>query len=365
MVQAVRRWFVLVEMQVKLLLRNRSGLVGSLGLAVISMLIFGSLLSGGSAPLRIAVVDRDGSSVSAQVAAAFGQAQGIAIVTPCASCDAVELLKDGEVSAVVVLPSGFGDGVAAGRGTAEVYYDGSNPQRAGQAQGIIGGVLGGVNRAITGATEPIAIAPQAIDRRVIRQIDWLTPGMAGMMVMWANLAAGATIIAWRERGILKRLATTPLRPLTLLLTQIAARLAFSIAQVVILLVIARVVFGVQVAGSYWTLGLLIVVATLAILAFGFVIGAFVPRSESAQSVSTLIAFPMMFLGGSYFDTSVAPGFLQPIIQAMPLTHINEALRQIMLFGADLADLQRQFLILLAWLIVSLLVAVRTFRWGTA
>ena len=44
-----------------------------------------------------------------------------------------------------------------------------------------------------------------------RQIDWLTPGMAGMMVMWANLAVGATLIAWRERGILKRLAVTPLR----------------------------------------------------------------------------------------------------------------------------------------------------------
>jgi ABC-2 type transport system permease protein len=255
--------------------------------------------------------------------------------------------------------------VAAGRATAEVYYDGSNPVRGGQAQGIIAGVLGGVNRAITGAVEPIAVAPQEIDRRVIRQVDWLTPGMAGMMVMWANLAVGATVIAWRERGILKRLATTPLRPLALILTQIAARLAFSCAQVVILLAIARVVFGVRVAGSYWDLGLLIVVATLAILAFGFVIGAFVPRSESAQAVSTLIAFPMMFLGGSYFDTSAAPDFLQPAIQAMPLTHINEALRQIILFGAGVPDLQRQFAILLGWLVVSLLVAVRAFRWGVA
>ena len=365
MMHTLRRWSVLVRMQVTLLLRDRAALVASLGLAVVSMLIFGSLLGGGGSPLAIAVVDRDGSPVAAQVVAAFGQAEGIAVVTPCPTCDAIELLKDGEIAAAVVLPTGFGRDLAAGQAAAQVYYDGSNPMRGGQTQGIIAGVLGGVNRAITGAAEPIVVAPQEIDRRVIRQIDWLTPGMAGMMVMWANLAVGATLISWRERGILKRLATTPLRPLTLILTQIAARLAFSILQVVALLAIARLVFGVRVAGSYWTLGLLIVVATLAILAFGFVIGSFVPRSESAQSVSTLIAFPMMFLGGSYFDTAAAPDFLQPIIQAMPLTHINEALRQIMLFGADLADLQRQFLILIAWLVASLLVAVRAFRWGVA
>ena len=361
----VRRWTILVRMQIKLLLRNRSALIGSLGLAVISMLIFGSLLGGGGSPLAIAIVDQEGSVVAARVIAAFERAEGVAITTPCPNCDAIATLQRGAVAAVIVLPAGFERDVAAGKATAPVYYDGSNPVRGGQAQGIIAGVFGGVNRAITGLAEPIAIAPQGIDRRVIRQIDWLTPGMAGMMVMWANLSVGATVIAWRERGILKRLATTPLQPLTLILTQIAARLAFSCAQVAILLLIARFVFGVRVAGSYWALGLLVVVATLAILAFGFVIGAFVPKSESAQAVSTLIAFPMMFLGGSYFDTSAAPGFLRPVIQAMPLTHINEALRQIMLFGAGIADLQRQFVILLAWLVVSLLVATRTFRWGVA
>jgi ABC-2 type transport system permease protein len=365
MTQTLRRWAILVEMQVKLLLQNRDVLVGSLGLAVVSMLIFGSLLSGGTDPLPIAVVDRDGSPVAAQVVAAFGATEGIDVVTPCPTCDALQLLKDGDVAAVVTLPAGFGQAVATGHATAEVHYDGSNPARGGQAQGIIAGVLGGVNRAITGAAEPIAVAPQEIDRRVIRQIDWLTPGMAGMMVMWANLAVGATIIAWRERGILKRLATTPLRPSVLIITQIAARLAFSCVQVVVLLAIARVVFGVRIAGNYWDLALLIIVATLAILAFGLVIGAFVPRSESAQSISTLIAFPMMFLGGSYFDTTAAPDFLQPVIQAMPLTHINEAMRQIILFGAGVADLQRQFAILLAWLAVSLLVAVRAFRWHAA
>lgn len=363
MTHTLRSWFVLVETQVKLLLRNRAMLIGSLGLAIISMLIFGSLLGGTGAPLSIAVVDEDGSPVAAQVVAAFKGTSGVQVSTPCPTCGALDTLKKGDVAAVVVLPAGFGRDLASGHATASVYYDGSNPTRGGQAQGLIGGVLSGVNRAITGAPEPITVQAQGVTRRVIRQIDWLTPGLAGMMVMWANLAVGATLIAWRERGILKRLAVTPLRPLTLLLTQIVSRLTFSVLQVVILLMIARAVFGVQVAGSYWTLGLVIVVATLAILAFGFVIGAFVPKSESAQAVSTLVAFPMMFLGGSYFDTAGAPDFLQPVIRAMPLTHINDAMRQVIIYGANLRDLQQQLLILLAWMVASLLIATRFFRWN--
>lgn len=363
MARTLRSWLVLIEIQVKLLLRNRTALIGSLGLAVVSMLIFGSLLGGDGAPLTIAVADEDGSPAAARVADPFSASSGVRVAHFADGSGALDALKGGQVAAVVVLPAGFGRDLAGGEATTQVYYDGSNPQRGGQARGIVAGILGGVNRAIVGAPEPIAVQVQGIDRRVVRQIDWLTPGMAGMMIMWANLAVGATIIAWRERGVLKRLAVTPLRPLTLLLTQIAARLTFSVLQVVILLVIARVVFGVRVAGSPWTLGVLILVATLAILAFGFVIGAFVPKSDGAQSVSTLIAFPMMFLGGSYFDTSAAPSFLLPIVRAMPLTHINEALRQVMIYGAGLQELGQPLLILLAWMVASLLIATRSFRWS--
>ncbi len=127
-----RRWAILVRMQIKLLLRNRSALIGSLGLAVVSMLIFGSLLGGGSSPLAIAIVDQDGSAVAAQVIAAFERTAGVAITTPCPTCDAVGALKRGDVAAVVVLPAGFARDVAAGQATAQVYYDGSNPMRGGQ-----------------------------------------------------------------------------------------------------------------------------------------------------------------------------------------------------------------------------------------
>src|SRR5207237_4056570 len=101
----------------------------------------------------------------------------------------------------------------------------------------VAAVIGQAKRAATAAAEPIRLEDGGVDHRPMRQIDWLTPGMVGLMVMLVNLVVGATIILWRDRGVLKRLAVTPLRPLTLILTQISARLIFSLLQVGLLLAI--------------------------------------------------------------------------------------------------------------------------------
>ena len=196
----------------------------------------------------------------------------------------------------------------------------------------------------------------------MRQIDWLTPGMVGMMVMLVNLVVGATVILWRDRGVLKRLAVTPLRPLTLILSQIAARMIFSLLQVALLLVIARLLFGVEVAGNYFALTLVVVAGTLAMLSFGFVIAAFVPKVEGAQAVTSLVGFPMMLLGGSYFAFDGAPTYLRLLIDAMPLTYLNHALREVMLYGNGADAIARDLMVLMAWVVASLFVATRAFRW---
>src|SRR5438067_10276836 len=107
MMPALSSWATLVEAQIKLLLRNRLALVGSLGLAVVSMLIFGSLLGGtGAPPLAICVVDADGSPASAQLAAAFRASDAISDAR-CVAGDEMDQLRQGRLAAVVALPAGF------------------------------------------------------------------------------------------------------------------------------------------------------------------------------------------------------------------------------------------------------------------
>ena len=159
------------------------------------------------------------------------------------------------------------------------------------------------------------------------------------------------------------LAATPLRPATLISAQMVARLVLSVAQAAVLLAVAMLFFKVQVYGNWGALSLVIVVGALSMMAIGFIVGSFARSEEVAQSIVFLISFPMMFLCGSYFSVAGAPSFLQPVINFLPLTHLNDALRQVINNGASLAAIQSDVLILLAWTVVGLILATRAFRWS--
>jgi len=110
------------------------------------------------------------------------------------------------------------------------------------------------------------------------------------------------------------------------------------------------------------LALVVIVGVLTLLAIGFAIASFVKRSEAANSMLLLVSFPMMFLGGSYFNVNGAPSFLQPLIHILPLYYLNEALRQVIYNGTGWSAIQTSVLVMLAWMVASMLVVWRGFKW---
>lgn len=235
---------------------------------------------------------------------------------------------------------------------------------------VLGAVLGGAGAralpacvvAADGAPAIAAVAASGDERCPTGRIAQLTPDLVGLLVLWGNLTAGATVVAWRERGTLRHLSMTPLRPVTLIATQVATRLVCSCLQVALLLALARGIFGVRPPDSPRALGLILIVATLTILALGFVIGALAPTAERARAVATLVAIPMLFLSGASFALDDAPAALRSLAGALPPTVTSRALRQVMLHGAGPGAIQQDLLALLAWLIAALLIAARAFRW---
>ena len=98
------------------------------------------------------------------------------------------------------------------------------------------------------------------------------------------------------------------------------------------------------------------------LTIGFAVASFFKKSQAANAGILLVSFPMMFLGGSYFPVSQISGVLGSIIHALPLFYLNDALRQIVNNGAGWAAIQTSVLVLSAWIIASLLITWRAFRW---
>ncbi|HEY5003949.1 MAG TPA: ABC transporter permease, partial [Ktedonobacteraceae bacterium] len=122
------------------------------------------------------------------------------------------------------------------------------------------------------------------------------------------------------------------------------------------------IFNVHIYGNIGLLALVVIMGALTLLAIGFAIASFVKKYEAANSIVLLISFPMMFLGGSYFNVNGAPSFIQPLIHAMPLYYLNEALRHVINNGAGWSAIQTGMLVMAAWIVASLLVVWRGFKW---
>lgn len=361
--QTFKSFGALLRASLTMLRRNRLLVITSLGLALISIFVFGWLFgSSGSAQLRLGLVDEDRTPISAQLVSQLRANDSLLLDTGSQSAE-VAALRAGNRDAVLIITSGFGASLASGHAPLLVYYNQSDPVTQAAARSAIQSIVANLNAGITGPASVVTLSEQAVSVHHLRQIDWLTPGMLGQLVMWANLSVGIVLVQWRKQGILRRLAATPLRPSVLIGSQILARVLISLAQGAVLLAVAIVVFNVHIVGSWLALGLVVALGSLAMLSVGFVIGSFARSQEVAQTLNFLVSFPMMFLGGSYFPTTSAPAFLAPVINAMPLTYLNDALRGIINNGAGLAATQTDLLVLAAWMVVALIVSIRAFRWA--
>ena len=356
----IRSFLQLVLTQGTILRRNTGFWVTSIMTAVLSMAVFGWLFNPDTQPFDLALVDEDRSEASRTLVEAFG---GIDNVDAREGSRDGEMasLQDGDLGAVVIVPEGFADDLGSGRATLPVYYDNSNPIRIGYVTTTVNAVVDSYNDQVVGQASAVTVQEQAVDTQNVRFIDFLTPGMVGMTVMWVNLGVGFLLVTWREQGILRRLGVTPLRPGSLIASQAVSFSIVSLTQVTVVLLMGHFVFGVDIHGSFLLLVVTVVLGVMAMLSIGYVVASLLKSVTSVNAVINLVAFPMMFLGGSYFPLEPPPA-LKPVIEAIPLTHLNDALREVVNHGAGLGDLWVSWAILAAWVVGGFGLSMRLFRW---
>jgi ABC-2 type transport system permease protein len=346
--------------QGKMLSRNVSFWMASLLIAGLSMTVFGYLFQPDARQFDVAIVNQDGTPASQSFAESFSAVENLEVAYGSLD-DEMQRFEDGKFGAVVIIPDGFGEQLTAGQSSIDVRFDSSDPIRASYAQTSVAGVVEAYNRQSGAPVGGVVIDSTGQDTRRVRFIDFLTPGMVGMTIMWTNLVVGQLLITWREQGILRRLGTTPLRPSTLIASQAVAFASVSLVQSAIVLSMGALLFGVKVEGSLVFLALTVSLGIAAMLAIGYTIASFARTTSSAHAVGQLVAFPMMFLGGSYFPMD-PPSFLRPIVDAIPLTHLNDALREVVNYGGGAGDIGVHWLALLAWAAAGFIASAMLFRW---
>jgi ABC-2 type transport system permease protein len=265
---------------------------------------------------------------------------------------------------VIVVPKGYAESIATkpGPATVAVYTDPTQSAADGATRQLVGFVLSQVNQAVTGQQPAVAPAFQSVQTNDLSFISYLVPSILGMSLMQLGVFAAIPLVADREKLILKRLQATPLRRWQLVGSNVLMRLLIAVVQTAIIIGVGSAFFDVQVAGSWVLIGGFVLLGSLAFIALGYVIASFASSEESANGMTSVVQFPLMFLSGTFFPIDAMPDALQTVARAMPLTYLGDALRQVMVDGTPFSPLWVCFAVLVGWLVVCFGIATRFFRW---
>jgi ABC-type multidrug transport system permease subunit len=211
--------------------------------------------------------------------------------------------------------------------------------------------------------EPDAHEVKHLEQAGSRYIDFLLPGMIGMGLMGGGMwGVGFVVVDMRVRKLLKRFLATPMRRSDFLLAVMASRLMFTLADIVVLLLFGYLAFGIRTQGSYFDLAVVTLLGGATFAGIGLLVASRVQTIETVSGLMNLVMLPMWILSGVFFSSERFPEVVQPAINLLPLTALNQALRGIMLEGQSLAALWPQLALLAAYAVVTFTIALRVFRW---
>jgi ABC-type multidrug transport system permease subunit len=196
-----------------------------------------------------------------------------------------------------------------------------------------------------------------------RYIDFLMPGLMGMNLMGGGMwGVGFVLVELRVRKLLKRLLATPMRRGDLLLAILASRMIMLLPEMLSLFIVAYFVFGVPMRGNPVTLVLLLLIGAFTFSGMGLLAASRTEKTETLVGLINLAMLPMWLLSGVFFSSKKFPDAAQPFIQALPLTQLNDGLREVILEGKSLPDVAWRLAILAGYAIVTFAVGLRLFRW---
>lgn len=197
----------------------------------------------------------------------------------------------------------------------------------------------------------------------ISYVAWVVPGILSMSLMFSCLyGVGYVIVRYRDLGILKRFKATPISAFEFLSAQLLSRLIISVATLGVVFVGSQWLLGFPMHGSYLLLALVATMGALTMIALSLLCAARIDSLEFMNGLLNFISWPMILLSGLWFSLDNAPVVLQFMTLLMPLTHVVEAARAVMLQGAGFTDIADHLFVLGIMSALLLALATKLFRW---
>jgi ABC-2 type transport system permease protein len=352
--------------------RDRRTLAVQLLFPMFLLVMYGYALNFDIRHVRLAVNDRDHSTESRELISAFVNSGYFDLVASVRDEEIAPLLDRNDARAVLVIPENLGRDVESGRSSAvQVLLNGDNANTATTVMGYSLTIVSSYSATLAsrGLAAGLTVAPLSVVPRVwynpeLRSTLFLVPGLIAYIAMlMAVISTALSVVREKERGTMEQVRMAPIGPAPYLIGKSLPYFFIALASSVLVLLVAMVLFGVPVRGSW----LLLLVATSLFLAGALGLGLLVSSIADTQQLAFQIAMlasylPTLILSGFIFPISSMPKALQIVTYGVSARYFVLALRGIMLKGAGAALLAPQLVALTIYAIVVLgLASVRLSR----
>ncbi|RMF70350.1 MAG: ABC transporter permease [Calditrichaeota bacterium] len=354
-----------LNLEMKLFLRDRQAVFWTFFFPIFLILLFGFVFSKPDAiKFGVGLVDEDQSLQSKELVSALRQITVLKLES--ASRDVImRELKENDKNLAIIIERGYGDALRNGGARLQVLYDPAQVQVLQVVMSILKQLVDEINWRLLEVRPLIQIVQQPVQpvKKDLRYIDFLLPGVIGMSVVSTCLfSIGMVVVAYREKGKLRRLSVTPLPKAIFIAGQMLNRYLIVLLQAALLIGLGMAVFDVEMVGSPLSFFAALTVGMMAFIALGFLVASVAKTSETASGIANTLFLPMIFLSGVYFSVEGIPKMLKPVVEFLPLTHLVRAIRAIFNNGVSFFDVLPQMGILTIWMLLCFGVSIKLFRW---
>ena len=193
-------------------------------------------------------------------------------------------------------------------------------------------------------------------------MDVSVPAYTSMIISTAGIMSlTITMSAYREKGILRRLRATPLRPQAILAAQVLVIFLMTVLGMILLILAGKLVYGLRFDGNPFSVAGAFVLGSLSFFALGFVLAGVMPTARTAQVVGMVIFYPMLFLSGAGLPLEMLPDGVRKFSNFLPLTHVVTLLRGLWI-GDAWNQHTTEVIVLISLLVIGVLISTKTFKW---
>lgn len=327
--------------------RSRSNIFWTIAFPLLLIVLFGAIFGNGSTKFDLYVQNQDliaatPTPLSLGYVATLNNTGAFTLhMVPAEQQQALDFVKsDAQLhnrgQRLLVVPVGFNESLTKTKTASIQLYIDKSDQASASLAGVVNAATASYATELSRSNpnnviDNVSVQPQSIITRNVRYIDFFIPGVIGMTLLTSGVFGAVNVNGrYRELKIIKKLATTPLSKLEWILGMVGYQMIIATISIVVILFFGWAIFGVTVAIDIYTVGL-VVAAGLLFPGIGMVLANFVKEAEGADAAANAITFPMMFLSGTFWPRETLPDVLKVIANFMPLTYINDGLRDSMIY----------------------------------